>query len=43
MTNDDSYTIANMLNSINYTRNSLVSDNKSRNEKIKIWGSQNSD
>ena len=43
MTNDDSYTIANMLNSINYTRNSVVSDNKSRDTNIKIWGSQNSD
>ena len=43
MTNDDSYTIANMLNSINYTRNSIVSDNQSRNANIKIWGSQNSD
>jgi len=43
MTNDDSYTIANMLNSINFTRNSVVSDNKSRDTNIKICGSQNSD
>jgi hypothetical protein len=43
MTNDDSYTIANMLNSINYTRNSIISDNKSKDTNIKIWGSQNSD
>ena len=36
MTNDDSYTIANMMNSINYTRNSIVSDNITRNANIKI-------
>lgn len=47
MTNDDSYTIANMMNSTNNTRNSIVSGNQTRNcnENIKICPgeSQNSD
>ena len=38
MINDDSYTIANMMNSINYTNTSIVSENKSHkiNHNIKI-------